>query len=71
MRPGGIDGSTRLYSKMGDMFDLFGSAASDVGFLIDMEVKKIINLDKEIGLQSERAPQHRCDEENEFTDIIT
>lgn len=71
MRPGGVDGSTRLYSKMGDMFGLFGSAASDVGFLLEMELKAIINLDKEIGLQSERAPQHRQEEENEFTDIIT
>jgi len=53
------------------MASMFGTMGETISKLIDDAVKDIINLDAEAGLQSVRAPQHRMDEENEFTDIIT
>jgi hypothetical protein len=53
------------------MAGMFGTMGETISKLIDDAVKDVINLDAESGLQSLRAPQHRMDEENEFTDIIT
>jgi hypothetical protein len=53
------------------MASMFGTMGQTISNLVGDAVKDIIKLDAEVGLQSERAPQHRMDEENEFTDIIT